>query len=129
MQLRWLVSAAATVGTLYALALVLSFNSSWGSGDTPGWLAILQTVAVASFGLIPIAIGISVLRYHLFDIDVVINRALLLGATVIFITAIYVGVVVGVGALVGDQASPVLSAAAAGIVALAFQPARRRAHG
>jgi signal transduction histidine kinase len=126
LQLRWLVTAAATVGVLYALALVLSINSDWGSNAT-GWLALLQGVAVASFGLIPIAIGVSVLRYHLFDIDVVINRALLLGAMAIFITVVYVGIVVGVGALVGSQASPVLSAAAAGIVALVFQPARRRA--
>ena len=127
LQLRWLVSAAATVGILYALALVLSFDSSWGGSSTPGWLAVLQSVAVASFGLIPIAIGMSVLRYHLFDIDVVINRALLLGAMAIFITVVYVAIVVGVGALVGSQGSPVLSAAAAATVALAFQPARRRA--
>ena len=127
LQLRWLVTAAATVGVLYAVVLMLSINHTWSSIDTPGWLAVLQTVAIASFGLIPIAIGISVLRYHLFDIDLVINRALLFGAMAIFITAVYVGVVVGVGALVGSQASPVLSAAAAGIVALAFQPARRRA--
>jgi signal transduction histidine kinase len=81
----------------------------------------------ASFGLIPIAIGISVLRYHLFDIDLVINRALLLAAMVVFITILYVGIVVGVGALVGSQSTPVLSAVAAAVVALAFQPARRRA--
>ncbi len=80
-----------------------------------------------SFGLIPIAIGISVLRYHLFDIDLVINRALLLAAMVVFITLVYVAIVVGVGALVGSQANPVLSAVAAAVVALAFQPARRRA--
>jgi signal transduction histidine kinase len=127
LQLRWLVSAAATVAVLYALALVLSFNTTWTSSSTPGWLAVLQTVAIASFGLIPIAIGISVLRYHLFDIDVVVNRALLFAAMAIFITVVYVGIVVGVGALVGRRTSPVLSAAAAGIVALAFQPARRRA--
>jgi signal transduction histidine kinase len=127
LQLRWLVTAAATVAILYALALVLSFNAEWGTKDTPGWLAILQVVAISSFGLIPIAIGVSVLRYHLFDIDVVINRALLFGAMAIFITVVYVGVVVGVGAVVGSQASPVLSAAAAAIVALVFQPARRRA--
>ena len=75
-------------------------------GDPPG-------ITLASFGLIPIAIGVSVLRYRLFDIDVVINRALLFGAMAIFITLVYVGIVVGVGALVGSQASPVLSAAAA----------------
>ncbi len=127
LQLRWLVTAAGTVAVLYALALVFSFSSSWGATDTPGWLALLQGVAVASFGLIPVAIGVSVLRYHLFDIDVVINRALLLGAMAVFISAVYAAIVVGVGALVGTKASPLLSAAAAAVVALAFQPARRRA--
>ena len=127
LQLRWLVSAAATVAILYASALLLSFNATWGTEATPSWLGILQALALASFGLIPIAIGISVLRYHLFDIDLVINRALLLAAMVVFITLVYVAIVVGVGALVGSQANPVLSAVAAAVVALAFQPARRRA--
>jgi signal transduction histidine kinase len=126
LQLRWLVTAAGAVAILYALALTLSFNSSWSGSDTVGWLGVLQTLAVASFGLIPIAIGISVLRYHLFDIDVVINRALLFGAMAIFITVVYVAIVVGVGAFVGSQSSPILSAVAAAVVALAFQPARRR---
>jgi signal transduction histidine kinase len=115
------------VAILYATALVLSFNSTWGTGATPGWLGIIQTLAIVSFGLIPIAIGVSVLRYHLFDIDLVINRALLLAAMVVFITLVYVGIVVGIGALVGSQSTPALSAVAAAVVALAFQPARRRA--
>ena len=127
LQLRWLVTAASTVGILFASALLLSFGNSWSTDDTPGWMAVLQAVTLSSFGLIPVAIGISILRYRLLDIDVVINRALLLGAMAIFITVVYVAIVVGVGALVGSQASPVLSAAAAAVVALAFQPARRRA--
>src|SRR5205807_2420397 len=57
----------------------------------------------------------------------VIKRAVLFGALAIFITAVYVATVVGVGAVVGRRADPVLSAAAAAIVALAFQPVRRRA--
>ena len=100
--------------------------SAWGR-PTPGWVAVIQSLAIVSFGLIPIAIGVSVLRYHLFDIDLVINRALLLAAMVVFITIVYVGIVVGIGALVGRPVDPVLSAVAAAIVALAFQPARRRA--
>ena len=127
LQLRWLVTAAGTVAILYASALVFSFNSAWGADSTPGWVAVIQSLAIVSFGLIPIAIGVSVLRYHLFDIDLVINRALLLAAMVVFITIVYVAIVVGVGALVGSQSTPVLSAVAAAVVALAFQPARRRA--
>ncbi len=69
----------------------------------------------------------SILRYRLFEIDVVINRAVLVGALAVFIALVYVAIVAGVGAVVGGQASPLLSAAAAAVVALAFQPARRRA--
>ena len=127
LQLRWLVTAATIVAILYTLALLIGFAGAWGASDQPVWMTILQDVAVFSFGLIPIAIGVSVLRYHLFDIDVVINRALLFGALAVFITVVYVAIVVGVGAIVGSRADPILSAAAAAIVALAFQPIRRRA--
>jgi hypothetical protein len=46
LQLRWLVTAAGTVAILYASALVLSFNSAWGTEATPGWLGIIQTLAM-----------------------------------------------------------------------------------
>jgi signal transduction histidine kinase len=127
LQLRWLVTAATIVAVLYTVALLIGFAGSWATSDQPGWMTVLQNVAVFSFGLIPIAIGVSVLRYHLFDIDVVISRALLFGALAAFIAVVYVAVVVGIGALVGSRADPILSAAAAAIVALAFQPARSRA--
>jgi signal transduction histidine kinase len=127
LQLRWLVTAAVIVASVFSVVMILSSNSDWGGPDQAGWLTVLQNVAVLTFMLIPIAIGASILRYRLFDIDVVINKAVLFGALAVFITLVYVAVVVGVGALVGRQASPVLSAVAAAIVALAFQPLRRRA--
>jgi len=128
LQLRWLLTAAAIVALLYSGAMFASLGSSWGGQGDAGWLTWVQNLVILSFALIPLAIGVSVLRYRLFDIDVVINRALLFGALAVFITVVYVAVVVGVGAIVGSsQASPVLSAAAAAIVALAFQPLRRRA--
>ena len=127
LQLRWLLTAGAIVGVLYSLILVLSLGTEWTGTGTPGWLAVLQNVSILSFSLIPIAIGIAVLRYRLFEIDFVISRALLFGALALFITAIYVAIVIGVGALIGSRADPVLSAVAAAAVALAFQPFRRRA--
>ena len=127
LQLRWLLTAAAFVALLYSGAMFASLGSSWGGEGDPGWLTWVQNLVIVSFALIPLAIGVSVLRYRLFDIDVVINRAVLFGALAVFITLVYVAIVVGVGALVGSQASPLLSAAAAAIVALAFQPLRRRA--
>ncbi|MCD6022268.1 MAG: histidine kinase [Actinomycetia bacterium] len=127
LQLRWLLTAAAFVALLYSGALFASLGSSWGGQGDPGWVTMLQTIVIPSFALIPLAIGASILRYRLFDIDLVINKALLFGALAAFITIVYVAIVVGVGALVGSQASPMLSAAAAAFVALVFQPARRRA--
>ena len=127
LQLRWLLTAAVFVALLYAGVMIASIPFSWGGEDQPGWITVLQNIVIPSFTLIPIAIGVSILRYRLFDIDVVINKAVLFGALAVFITAVYVAIVVGVGALVGSQASPVLSAVAAAVVALAFQPARRRA--
>ena len=90
----------------------------------------LAALAVSSIGIdgLPIAIGIAILRYRLFDIDVVINRALVYGALAAFITAIYVAIVVGVGTLVGSGGRPnlVLSIIATAAVAVAFQPVRER---
>ncbi len=126
LQLTWLVTAATIVGVLYAIAIPIGLVTGWGQ-STALWVVVLQNAAIISFALIPIAIGVSVLRYRLLEIDLVINRALLFGALAIFISVVYVAIVVGVGALAGSRANPILSAAAAAVVALAFQPARRRA--
>ena len=58
----------------------------------------------------------------------VINRALVYGTLAVFITAVYVGIVVGVGALIGSGNRPnvLLSILATAVVAVAFQPVRQR---
>jgi signal transduction histidine kinase len=128
LQLRWLLTAASIVAVLYSAVLLLSFSvPTWSGSENPRWLTMFQNVTILSFALIPIAIGVAVLRYRLFEIDVVVNRALLFSALALFVTVVYVAIVVGVGAIVGSRASPVLSAVAAAVVALAFQPVRRRA--
>ncbi len=77
---------------------------------------------------VAVGIAVAVLRYRLYDIDVVISRTLVYGALAAFITAVYVGIVVGVGSLVGSEGKPnlVLSIVATAIVAVAFQPVRER---
>jgi signal transduction histidine kinase len=126
-QLRWLLTAAGFVAVLYSVAILASIGTTWGTGEEPVWIGWIQNIVIPAFALIPIAIGVSILRYRLFDIDVVINKAVLVGALAVFITVVYVAIVVGVGTLVGSRASPFLSAIAAAVVALAFQPLRRRA--
>jgi signal transduction histidine kinase len=74
-----------------------------------------------------VAIAVAVLRYRLYDIDIVISRAVRYAVLAAFITAVYVALVAGVGAVAGDRFSPLLSAVAAAVVAVAFQPVRERA--
>jgi signal transduction histidine kinase len=86
-----------------------------------------NVIVIAGFGLgFPAAIGVAMLKHHLFDIDVVISRTLVYGALAAFITAVYVGIAVGIGALVGGGGKPNLglSIFATAIVALGFQPVR-----
>src|SRR5437867_2388074 len=82
--------------------------------------------------LIPAAAAVAVLKYRLYDIDVVIRKTIVLGTIAVFITAVYMALVVGpillIGSGGGSRESVVLSAIAAAVVAVAFQPVRQRAH-
>jgi signal transduction histidine kinase len=120
LQLKWLV----LVGALAGVALVATFAMQVIAGSTPRFLEYLIVLTIAA---IPVAIGIAILRYRLYDIDVVINRTVAYAVLAAFITLVFVAIVVGVGTVVGSRGNAFLSAVAAAIVALAFQPARRRA--
>jgi len=78
---------------------------------------------------IPGAVAFAILRYGLYDIDVVINKTVVFGALAGFITAVYVGIVVGIGEAIGQGTSKPnlgLSILATALVAVAFQPVRER---
>ena len=76
------------------------------------------------FVVIPLALFAGILRYRLWDIDLVIRRTIVYGALAGFIGAIYVGVVVVLGGAVGGRTG--LSIAATVLVAVAFDPLRTR---
>jgi signal transduction histidine kinase len=76
---------------------------------------------------IPAAMAIAILRRRLFDIDVIISRALLVTLLSAGVTAIYAAIVLGIGTFVGHRSSPLLTIAAAVAIALVFQPLRQRA--
>src|SRR4029079_6768448 len=76
---------------------------------------------------VPIAAGIAILRYRLYDIDLVISKAIVIAILGASITAVYVAIVVGIGTISGSASNHVLSIAATAIVAVLFQPLRERA--
>jgi signal transduction histidine kinase len=123
-QLRWLAWGAAIIAITYGLAFIPQVVGLPAGSRLED---VLDTIAISSFVLIPITIGIAVLRYRLYDIDLVIKKTVVFAVVVGFIAFVYVALVVGVGALVGSRGSPVLSAVAASVVALVFQPVRARA--
>jgi signal transduction histidine kinase len=128
LQLKWLALAVTMVAaglSFYAVFAVISFSSG-GTGN-PAGVDWAENLMIASFLAVPISIGFGVLKYRLYDIDLVVNKAVVYAGLAVFITLVYVGLVVGVGAAVGARGNTLLSALAAAVVALAFQPARRRA--
>jgi signal transduction histidine kinase len=72
--------------------------------------------------VVPLAIGIAILRYRLWDIDIIINRTLVYGTLTISIVALYVLVVVGFGALLQAQGNLGIALLATGLVAVVFHP-------
>jgi signal transduction histidine kinase len=129
-QMKWLVYVASLIVILFLIMLVINAVT----GDRPsGTVDTINSFAWGAFAFlfaigIPAAVAIAVLRYRLYDIDVVINKTLVYGSLAAFITAVYVGVVVGIGTLVGQGDSPNLglSILATAVVAVAFQPVRER---
>ena len=142
-QLQWFAYAAA----VYVIAALLGTAQGLDSLD---WLPTfvyqpLQTFAqsdtaagIAGWGgfaaliagtiLVPIAIGIAVVRYRLYDIDIVINRTILFAGLAVFVTGSYAVVVAGVGGLLGQRpgANPVLTIIAIAVVAALLLPVRAR---
>jgi signal transduction histidine kinase len=123
-QIKWLLYAMVFIAGIIAVTIPASLAEGDQVAD-PGWLVFLETVEILAFGLIPITIGIAITRHGLYEIDALISRTLLVGTLGVFITGVYVGVVVGLGALIGQQHPSVwLSVIATALVAVAFHPVR-----
>jgi signal transduction histidine kinase len=118
-QIKWIAYAGVvTAAGLFACGVVF--------GNPLGAFLVLGP-------LIPIAAGIAIFRYRLYDIDVVISRTLVYGSLAAFITAVYVVIVAGLGSLgtgsltgSGSRPNLGLSILATALVAVAFQPLRER---
>jgi signal transduction histidine kinase len=84
------------------------------------------TVISLSALLIPLSIGVAILRYRLWDIDIIINRTLVYAALTVSIVVLYASVVSGLGTLLRTGDNFVTSLLATGVVAVLFAPLRVR---
>lgn len=114
MQLLWFAWASLSIPG----ALTLCIVESTLNGGKVGWVTLVGVVTMAT--LIPSAIGIALLRYRLFDIEIVLSRTLVYGMLTLMIAGIYIAVVVGIGALIGNRS--VAGVIGAGVVAALTQP-------
>jgi len=135
-QIKWIAFAASFVGLGFVTAMVTGLMALYfapeisGSVDTPPlWFDFLFSVVLLSFGGIPVAVGVAVLKYRLYDIDVIINRALVYGSLTATLALVYFGSVVLLQRtflfLTGEVSQLTIVASTLTIAAL-FNPLRRR---
>jgi hypothetical protein len=134
-QIKWIAFAASMVVVVYVIAMIASFvvpSESWTTGGSVWWLNLLTYAVLSSFATIatiPIAVGIAVLKYRLYEIDIIINRALVYGSLTATLVALYFGGIVVSQrvfvALTGQQSTLAVVASTLLIAAL-FTPLRRR---
>ena len=127
LQLKWFATASAMVGLSFVLGIAASLLVP-DEGTKPGWLDALDGLSFLLFALPPISIGVAVLRYRLYDIDVVINRALVYGSLTATLVATYLGSVLLLQLLLRPltERSDLAVAASTLAVAALFGPARGR---
>jgi hypothetical protein len=90
---------------------------------------LLENVMVLSFAGVPVAIGFAVLKYRLYDIDIIINRALVYGSLTAMLVALYLGGIVLLQRLfvtLTGQQSTLAVVASTLLIAALFTPLRRR---
>jgi hypothetical protein len=124
-QIKWFAYAAFVLASGAVLAWVIS------DAVGAGWLRWDIGFAATLVGLagLPVAMGIAILRYHLYDIDLLINRTLVYGSLTAMLVALYLGTIVvleRVFVLLTGQGSTLAVVAATLLIAALFNPLRGR---
>jgi hypothetical protein len=126
-QIKWFTYAAVATVSATILAYIIP-----GVIDTPTWFERLgYALNIVTIPAIPVAIGIAILRYRLYDIDLIINRTLVYGLLTATLAVVYFGGVATTqaifGALTGQEQQPQLAVVISTLaIAALFIPLRRR---
>jgi len=133
-QIKWIAFAAALVALTYVVAgsaAQIHPSEAWTTAGSVWWLNLLTFATMLSFVTIPVAVGFAVLKYRLYDIDIIINRALVYGPLTVTLALVYFGGVVGTQtafrALTGQEQESQLAVVVSTLaIAALFNPLRRR---
>jgi signal transduction histidine kinase len=117
-QLKWLAYAASLIPVALLLGLVEA--AVRGRVEVAGVVSLFVALT-----LVPIAIGVAILRYRLYEIDRIINRTLVYVVLTLLLAAAYAAATLVLGTAVGSDA-PLTTAGATLLVAVAFRPLRAR---
>lgn len=117
--------AAVLGGMAYYTLQVIEFGLGLHLLQDAYWVArpALQALGMA---LLPLCLAVAILRYRLFDLEIIVNRALVHGTLTLFVIGAYIGVVTALSVLFHTDASLLFSLIATGLVAVLFQPLRLR---
>jgi signal transduction histidine kinase len=119
-QLRWLAAIAALMGVSLVLTLLTSIGLKGGASSPANDLSFLLFFLCLGIG-IPAACAVAILKYHLYDLDIVVKRTVVFTIVAAFITLLYLG------ALALAAFTSIGAIAGAVIFVLTFNPVRRRA--
>jgi hypothetical protein len=133
-QIKWIAFAASLVGLLFLVNFFLGFfvpQEAFYQAGTPLWLDLSAYATLISFTLVPIAVGFAVLRYRLYDIDIIINRTLVYGSLTATLVGLYSGGVATTQTvfrlLTGQEQQPQLAIVVSTLaIAALFNPLRHR---
>jgi hypothetical protein len=123
-QIKWLAYAAAGL-PISVILIIISIAI-----DTPRWYEwAANAIFVAVIPGVPVSIGIAILRYRLYDIDIIINRTLVYGSLTATLVVLYFGGIVVLQrlfVLLTGQRSTLAVVASTLLIAALFTPLRRR---
>jgi two-component system NarL family sensor kinase len=121
-QLKWL----AVAGVIVIVGNILGGIPWWLWGDNPVTRELSIVITDITVVTIIVATGVAILRHHLWDIHILVNRTLVYGSLTALVIGLYVVIVGSLGTLLQTGRSMPISLLGTGIVAISFQPLRVR---